>query len=120
MPGADGIASIKRLMATLRGMAPGGADHCSPLPYAPMDVVPRAIASALDSRYALEREIGRGGMATVFLAEDRKHHRHVAIKILHPELGSAVSAERFLNEIDIVSGLSHPHILPLFDSGEAE
>jgi eukaryotic-like serine/threonine-protein kinase len=85
-----------------------------------MSGVPPSIATALDSRYVLEREIGRGGMAAVYLAEDRKHHRHVAIKVLHPELCLAVGAERFLQEIEILSSLSHPHILPLFDSGEAE
>ncbi len=74
---------------------------------------------ALAGRYSVESEIGRGGMATVFLAEDIRHHRKVAIKVLHPELASAVGTERFLNEIEIVAGLEHPHILPLIDSGEA-
>jgi tRNA A-37 threonylcarbamoyl transferase component Bud32 len=78
------------------------------------------LQAALADRYALESEIGRGGMATVYLAEDLKHHRQVAIKVLHPELGAAVGAERFLREIETVAGLTHPHILPLHDSGETD
>ncbi len=66
------------------------------------------------------RELGRGGMATVYLAEDLKHHRSVAIKVLRPELAAAVGADRFLREIEIAAGLTHPHILPLHDSGEAD
>jgi serine/threonine-protein kinase len=78
------------------------------------------LTEALAERYAVEREIGRGGMATVFLAEDLKHHRKVAIKVLHPELASSVGPDRFLREVETVAGLTHPHVLPLFDSGEAE
>jgi serine/threonine-protein kinase len=78
------------------------------------------LKAALGDRYAVESEIGRGGMATVFLAEDLKHHRKVAIKVLHPELAATLGAERFLHEIEIVAGLQHPQILPLYDSGEAE
>jgi tetratricopeptide (TPR) repeat protein/tRNA A-37 threonylcarbamoyl transferase component Bud32 len=83
------------------------------------DVLQR-LQEALVDRYAVEREIDRGGMAMVFLAEDVRHHRKVAIKVLHPELTTAVGGERFLFEIEIVAGLQHPHILPLHDSGEAE
>jgi tetratricopeptide (TPR) repeat protein/TolB-like protein len=75
---------------------------------------------ALSDRYAIERELGRGGMAVVFLAEDLKHRRKVAIKVLSPDLSSDVGAERFLREIEIVAGLTHPHILPLHDSGQAD
>ncbi len=75
---------------------------------------------ALAGRYSVESEIGRGGMATVFLAEDLKHRRKVAIKVLHPGLASAVGAERFLNEVEIVAAFEHPHILTLIDSGEAD
>jgi tetratricopeptide (TPR) repeat protein len=78
------------------------------------------LRAALADRYDVLSEIGRGGMATVFRAEDRKHHRIVAIKVLHPELTVAVGAERFLHEISIVAGLTHPHILPLHDSGQAD
>ncbi len=81
--------------------------------------VPDSLASALRDRYRLEREIGSGGMATVYLAEDLKHHRKVAVKVLHPELAAILGAERFLREIEIAAGLDHPHILPLHDSGEA-
>jgi hypothetical protein len=70
-------------------------------------------------RYRIDRELGRGGMAYVFLAQDLKHHRPVAIKVLRPELAQALGAERFLREIEIAAGLNHPHILALLDSGEA-
>ncbi|MEO8140620.1 MAG: protein kinase, partial [Gemmatimonadota bacterium] len=69
-------------------------------------------------RYALDRELGAGGMATVYLAEDLRHHRKVAIKVLRPELAAVIGAERFLKEIETTAGLQHPHILPLLDSGE--
>ncbi len=78
------------------------------------------LKAALANRYAVESEIGRGGMATVFLAEDLKHHRKVAIKVLHPELAAALGGQRFLQEIETVASLNHPHILMLIDSGEAE
>ena len=78
-----------------------------------------SLRAALADRYAVERELGRGGMATVFLAEDLKHHRSVAIKVLHSELTAALGAGRFLREIEIAARLQHPHILPLYDSGAA-
>jgi serine/threonine-protein kinase len=78
-----------------------------------------SFASALADRYAVEREIGRGGMATVYLAEDKKHGRKVAIKVLRPGLAASLGAERFLREIGIAARLAHPHIVPLIDSGEA-
>jgi serine/threonine-protein kinase len=78
------------------------------------------LRAALRSRYTLEREIGRGGMATVWLADDVKHQRAVALKVLRPYLGSALTAERFLREIRVAARLAHPHILPLFDSGRAD
>ena len=74
----------------------------------------------LPDRYRIVRELGQGGMATVYLAEDAKHHRSVAIKVLRPELSAAIGTERFLQEIELTAGLQHPHILPLFDSGEAD
>ena len=77
------------------------------------------LSSALAGRYAIEREIGSGGMATVYLADDLKHRRKVAIKVLRPELSAVLGPERFDREIQIVAGLNHPHILPLYDSGEA-
>ncbi len=80
---------------------------------------PSDLVAALADRYAVERELGRGGMATVYLAEDRKHGRQVAVKVLHPELARSLGTERFLREIHIAAQLSHPHILPLLDSGEA-
>ena len=75
---------------------------------------------ALQGRYRIEREIGEGGMATVYLADDLKHERKVALKVLKPELAAVVGAERFLAEIKTTANLQHPHILPLHDSGEAE
>ena len=78
------------------------------------------LASALEGRYALERELARGGMATVHLARDLRHGRRVAIKVLREELAAAVGAERFLEEIRVTASLQHPHILPLFDSGSAD
>src|SRR5919109_1369420 len=78
------------------------------------------LQAALADRYTIERELGHGGMATVYLAQDRKHHRPVAIKVLKPELAAALGPQRFLREIDIAAGLTHPHILPLHDSGEAD
>jgi serine/threonine protein kinase/Tfp pilus assembly protein PilF len=77
------------------------------------------LESALASRYKLDRELGRGGMATVYLAEDVRHGRRVALKVLHPELSSALGPDRFLREIKLAARLNHPHIVPLFDSGEA-
>ena len=81
--------------------------------------IPDRLAAALADRYRLERELGQGGMATVYLAEDLKHHRKVAVKVLRPELAALLGADRFLREIEITANLQHPHILPLFDSGVA-
>jgi len=78
------------------------------------------LAAALSDRYTLQRELGAGGMATVYLAHDIKHERDVAIKVLHPDLGAALGGERFLTEIRTTARLQHPHILPLLDSGEAD
>ena len=83
------------------------------------DVLPR-LTEALADRYRIERELGQGGMATVYLAEDLKHDRKVALKVLKPELAAVLGAERFLAEIKTTANLQHPHILPLFDSGEAD
>jgi serine/threonine-protein kinase len=77
------------------------------------------LREALRENYAVESEVGRGGMATVFLAEDLKHGRRVAIKVLSPELSSSLDSDRFKREIQIAARLSHPHILPVFDSGDA-
>ncbi|HSE28294.1 MAG TPA: protein kinase [Gemmatimonadales bacterium] len=85
-----------------------------------MTDIPARLASALADRYRLERELGQGGMATVFLAEDLKHDRKVAVKVLKPELAAVIGAERFVAEIKTTAALQHPHILPLFDSGTAD
>ena len=76
------------------------------------------LTAALSDRYRIERELGAGGMATVYLAEDLKHDRKVAIKVLRPELAAVIGAERFLREIKTIATLQHPHILGLIDSGE--
>ena len=84
-----------------------------------MEVLGR-LQAELSSRYAIDREIGRGGMATVYLARDVRHERQVALKVLDPELGAVLGAERFLAEIKVTANLQHPNLLPLFDSGEAD
>ncbi len=83
------------------------------------DILTR-IQAALANRYRVEREVGAGGMATVYLAQDLRHDRNVAVKVLRPELAAVIGAERFLAEIKTTAHLQHPHILPLFDSGEAD
>src|SRR5215213_4479030 len=78
------------------------------------------VTAGLADRYRIERELGAGGMATVYLAHDLKHDRQVALKVLKPELAAVVGAERFVVEIKTTAALQHPHILTLFDSGEAD
>ncbi len=85
-----------------------------------MSEITARLSTALADRYAIEHELGAGGMATVYLAEDLKHHRKVAVKVLRPELAATLGPERFLREIEIAARLTHPHILPLHDSGEAD
>ena len=77
------------------------------------------LAAALADRYAIERELGQGGMATVYLAQDLKHRRRVAVKVLRPDLAATLGSDRFFREIEVAAQLQHPHILPLLDSGEA-
>ncbi|HTS88929.1 MAG TPA: protein kinase [Gemmatimonadales bacterium] len=84
-----------------------------------MDPNPRLVA-ALADRYRIERELGQGGMATVYLARDLRHDRNVALKVLRPELAAVIGADRFLAEIKTTAALQHPHILPLFDSGQSD
>lgn len=78
------------------------------------------LSSALAGRYTVEREVGAGGIATVFLAQDLKHHRKVALKVLRAEIAVTLGAQRFSREIEVAAQLQHPHILPLLDSGEAD
>jgi Tol biopolymer transport system component/tRNA A-37 threonylcarbamoyl transferase component Bud32 len=85
-----------------------------------MSGTPERLAAALADRYRIERELGQGGMATVYLAQDLKHDRKVALKVLKPELAAVLGAERFVQEIKTTANLQHPHILPLFDSGTAD
>ena len=77
------------------------------------------LKTAIAERYVIERELGEGGMATVYLAHDVKHERQVALKVLRPELAAVLGADRFVQEIETTASLQHPHILPLFDSGSA-
>lgn len=93
--------------------------HRSAVHDPPLTDVPAELAAAQSDRYRLEREVGRGGMATVFLAYDLRHDRPVALKVLHPELAASIGPGRFLREIRIAARLRHPHILPVHDSGDA-
>src|SRR5437660_11693738 len=81
-------------------------------------MLPR-VKAALAGRYTIELELGQGGMATVYLAQDVRHDRRVAVKVLRPELSLELGADRFVREIHLAARLNHPHIMPLFDSGEA-
>lgn len=84
-----------------------------------MTAIQDQLQAALGDRYTIAREVGRGGMATVYLAQDLRHNRPVALKVLHPELAKSLGPERFLREIQIAARLQHPHIVPLYDSGQA-
>jgi eukaryotic-like serine/threonine-protein kinase len=85
-----------------------------------MTIVPERLTAAIVDRYRIERELGQGGMATVYLAHDIRHDRHVALKVLKPELAAVLGGDRFVQEIRTTAALQHPHILPLFDSGVAD
>jgi serine/threonine protein kinase len=85
-----------------------------------MTDIPARLVDALAGRYTIERQLGEGGMATVYLADDVKHGRKVAIKVLKPELSAILGGERFLNEMRVTANLQHPSILPLYDSGDAD
>ncbi|HUF66561.1 MAG TPA: serine/threonine-protein kinase, partial [Gemmatimonadaceae bacterium] len=78
------------------------------------------LRQALSQSYTIDRELGRGGMATVYLAQDTRHERLVALKVLHPELAASLGPDRFLREIKVAARLNHPHILPLHESGQAD
>ena len=84
-----------------------------------MSQLQERLNTGLAGRYTLERELGEGGMALVFLARDLRHDRKVALKVLRPEISAEIGAERFLREIKMAAGLTHPHILPVYDSGQA-
>src|SRR5687768_2158671 len=106
----------------LRGRPRGRSDGTAAGPWPRVGDVTADVGrltSALADRYRIERELGRGGMATVYLAHDLRHGRDVAIKVLHPDLGAALGGDRFLTEIRTTARLQHPHILPLLDSGDA-
>ncbi len=98
--------------------APAAAGDLTPIKASVTPTAFERLSAALSGRYRLEREVGTGGMAVVYRAEDLRHHRRVALKVLRPELTEVLGAERFLKEIEVTANLQHPHILPLFDSGE--
>src|SRR6266550_983604 len=100
-----------------RGRARSVSRHDS---FPSMERVREALSAALGDRYRIERVLGRGGMATVYVAEDLRHRRQVAIKVLRPDVAAAIGADRFLREIAIAARLTHPHVLPLIDSGQAD
>src|SRR5688500_1211277 len=106
--------------AARRGAAAHRSGERAPGALASGPKVRETLRAALADRYRLEREIGRGGMATVYLAEDLRHRRKVAVKVLRPELAATIGPDRFLREIEIAAQLQHPHILPLLDSGQVE
>src|SRR5207249_8639719 len=99
-----------------RGRARSVSRHDS---FPSMERVLEDLSAALGERYTIDRVLGRGGMATVYVAEDLRHSRQVAIKVLRPDVAAAIGAERFLREITIAARLTHPHVLPLIDSGQA-
>src|SRR3989449_50822 len=111
--GASPDEAFAATVAELRAQTTGG------VPRAAAGSRIRQVSAALAPHYTIERELGRGGTTTVYLARDLKHNRAVVLKVLHPELSSAVAAERFLRQIRLVAQLRHPHILPLYDSGDA-
>src|SRR5438445_7014365 len=98
-----------------RGRARSVSRHDS---FPSMGRVREALSAAFGDRYTIDRVLGRGGMATVYVAEDLRHQRQVAIKVLRPDVAAAIGAERFLREITIAARLTHPHVLPLIDSGQ--
>lgn len=85
-----------------------------------MTDIPERLLTALAGHYTIQRELGHGGMATVYLARDLKHDRDVALKVLRPDLAVGIGPDRFLREIKLAARMTHPHILPLYDSGEAD
>ena len=111
----DAVGPVGNVPVRLRLARRAGRCH---LPCTVTDLQHR-LATALAGRYTIERELGQGGMAMVFLAHDLRHDRQVALKVLRPEIAAEIGAERFLREIRIAAGLTHPHILPVYDSGEA-
>ena len=119
MPAAVAEARSHLRAAWAGETRPASANSKDLLPPAfPVSLPPPALVEALHDRYVIERELGRGGMATVYLARDLRHDRHVALKVLHAELGASLGPERFLREIRLAARLQHPHILPVHESGE--
>jgi len=122
LSGGDGTrrAELERLAADLDRDTPLLARPAAECFAALLDDHAAPFPDVLAERYRLMREVGRGGMATIYLTRDLKHARDVAVKVVHPVVAAALGSERFLREIEIVAGLHHPHIVPLFDSGDAD
>ena len=112
--------ALATLVARLRAEAGPGVSSERPAVRGARRDRAASVAAALADRYTIERELGRGGTTAVYLARDARHGRPVALKVLHPELGSALAAARFLRQIRLVAPLRHPHVLPLYDSGDAD
>src|SRR5574341_1746199 len=100
-------------------MVPTNSASSSPT-HIPVPDFTERLRSGLADRYLIERELGRGGMARVFLAQEQHPRRQVAIKVLDPAIAAAIGPERFLREVDLASKLTHPHILPVFAAGEVD
>src|SRR6266511_975518 len=116
----NGKTATRGRSAPSMGRKIGGPADLTPIFVGCMSGLLGRLQAGLAEHYAIKRELGRGGMATVYLAEDLKHRRPVALKVLSPDLAAALGTERFLREIEIAARLTHPHILPLHDSGEAD
>src|SRR5687768_582602 len=116
---SDGYRSTRHRLVRSSSPRTGSPSCAGSTAAVDMDAM-KQLAAALSDRYAIDREIGAGGMATVYLARDLKHNRKVALKVLRPELAAMVGPERFLSEIQVTANLQHPHLLPLFESGEAD
>ena len=113
----SGVGAIVAAVARIESQSTEGTGVAEAADDADVAARSAALTAALAGRYELERVVGRGGMATVWLARDLRHRRRVALKVLHPELGALLGPRRFLREIETAANLSHPHILPLHDSG---
>src|SRR6266511_4396104 len=116
----NGKTATRGRSAPSMGRKIGGPADLTPIFVGCMSGLLGRLQAGLAEHYAIKRELGRGGMATVYLAEDLKHRRPVALKVLSPDLAAALGTERFLREIEVAARLTHPHILPLHDSGVAE
>jgi hypothetical protein len=119
-PEVPATSFINALERRVYGVGPGPPGLALLVVSCHMSEITSRLSAAVADRYRIERELGAGGMATVYVARDLKHQRQVALKVLRPELAAALGPDRFLREINIAAQLHSPHILPLLDSGEAD